>query len=281
MDLKTAIIDTIHYSDIFDYPLTLEELHERLLYITVTSSDLEKQLRDIPLIEEKGGFYFFKGRSALVDVRLKRQVASTKKLKKIRFGVLLLRLIPWIKLVGVTGSVAVNNALPDDDVDLLVISAPRRLWLSRLCATLVLDLFNLRRKKSDKLVDNKLCLNMFLTEDNLKLEEDIYNSYELIQLKPLWWKENTYKQLMDDNKWLFEYVPNYISAKPRSFVIKGGLFPLPFLTILDRWVYALQKRFMTIRGNETVQISAIQFHPHNTKLWILNEFYLRTRFNAR
>src|SRR3990167_740566 len=118
MSLKTAIIKTIHYSDIFDYPLKIEEISERLIGMKATPSQIKKSLSEIPGMATKSNYYFLKGREKLVDVRERREKISAQKLKKVQAGANLLRLVPWIKFVGVTGSVAAGNAANDDDIDL-------------------------------------------------------------------------------------------------------------------------------------------------------------------
>lgn len=275
--LAQSIINTLIYSDIFDFPLTLSEIHQRLLYFKCTSEQIETLIKGSPLIGQKAGYYFLGGREKIVDCRLHRTKISQDKLRKVNAGINLLRFVPWIKMVAVTGSLAVENAQLDADIDLLIVTNKNRLWVSRLLATVLLDVFGLRRKKGDKNTSDKICLNMFLDETRLVMtEKDIYSAYEIIQLKPIWWKENTYYDFMEANSWLLKTLPNFEFPPKREFYASSTLLPFPFLKSLEKFMYSLQYRNLSLRGNEFVSAHEIRFHPLNTRLWVLNEFNQRT-----
>jgi len=213
--MEKAILATLSYSDIFDYPLTKEEIWKWLIpggNLKSQISKLKIAAQNSKLVQEKNGFYILKGREKLVELRREREEWSRKKLKLAEKVAGILRLIPWVKLIGVTGALAMNNSKEDDDIDLLIITAKNRLWLTRLFSVLLVELTGKRRRPGDKVIKDKICLNMLLDESHLSIpekERDLFSAHEVCQMKPLWEKERTYQQFLKANQWSQEFLPNW------------------------------------------------------------------------
>jgi hypothetical protein len=157
-------------------------------------------------------FYFFPTRQQTVSKRLKREKLSGEKLKIANRVTNWLKLIPTIKMVAVTGALAMKNSTKNDDVDLLIVVSKDRLWLTRLLSVFLVELVAQRRRPGDKMVRNKICLNMFLDEAHLmvpKKEQDLFTAHEVSQLKPLWERENIYQKFINLNQWYQKYLPNW------------------------------------------------------------------------
>ncbi len=104
-----------------------------------------------------------------------------------------------------------DNVDRKDDIDLFIITKRNRLWTTRLFATIVVDLLGIRRKPGETDVRNKICLNMFMSEDALsipKQEQDLFAAHEVLQMKPLWEREGIYKKFLMKNKWVSKFLPN-------------------------------------------------------------------------
>jgi len=115
-------------------------------------------------------------------------------------------------MVAVTGNLAMDNAGQDDDIDFLIITTKKRLWLTRLLTNFLVELIANRRRPSDKEVKDKICLNMFLDENNLKIpikEQSLFTAHEICQLKPLWVKNQLYRRFIQENLWLQKFLPNW------------------------------------------------------------------------
>src|SRR3989344_4752299 len=126
--LKSAVQRTLAYARFFDFDLTLVELHYWLISPqTVSFRHLTSMIHDL--------------RSTLSPKRLRRQRASQRKLFLATRLAGILRLVPTINFVAVTGSLAVGNAKRTDDIDLLIITSPNTLWLTRLLVIPLLRLF--------------------------------------------------------------------------------------------------------------------------------------------
>ena len=211
--MKKEIISTLAYADIFDYPLKKEEIWRFLLSdIRYQILDVGKGLKELPEVSQKNNFYFLKEREHLVLLRKKRERWSKEKLKIVQKVTNWLKLIPTIKMVAVTGALAMENSNKNDDIDLLIITSKNRLWLTRFLTVILLELVAKRRHPADKEVKDKICLNMFLDEGHLevpKKEQDLFSSHEVCQLKVLWDKNGIYQKFLKANLWSKKFLPNW------------------------------------------------------------------------
>lgn len=210
--LQKAILKTLSYADVFDYPLTLTELHKFLIGTKASINDLAKALTEIKEVTQDGQFFFLKKRPKIVQIRQKRFGWSQNKLKIAQKVVKYLKLIPFIKMVAVTGNLAMNNAEQKDDIDLLIVTSQNRLWLTRLLTVFLMELVANRRRPKDQEVEDKICLNMFLAENYLqvpKKEQNLFSAHEVFQAKLLWERERAYQKFLKANQWAQKYLPNW------------------------------------------------------------------------
>ena len=110
-----------------------------------------------------------------------------------------------MRLVAVSGSLAVGAPTADADVDLFVVSTEGRLWLTRALTIGVVKLAS-RSAPARRVV---LCPNYVVTTGALELtERDLFTAHELAQLVPLAGPE-TYRAVLDENQWYRQYLPNH------------------------------------------------------------------------
>jgi len=212
--LQKAVVQTLAYADVFDYPLKKEEIFSFLLAKKAANRfELAKVLAQLgSQIDQSGCFYFLKGRKNLILIRKKREKWSQKKLKIAFRTARWLKLIPWVQMVAVTGGLSLKNASKDDDIDFLIVAKKNRLWLSRFFSVLLVELMGRRRRPQDKDFENKICLNMFLDGAHLALppkERDLFTAHEVIQLRPIWDRNQTYHKFIKANQWVKQFLPNW------------------------------------------------------------------------
>jgi hypothetical protein len=134
---------------------------------------------------------------------------SREKLESIKFKLLQLwifKLIPWVRLVALTGTRAMDNARADDDIDLMIITAANRLWLTRLLLTCLLFPW-LRRGKQ---IARRLCLNLWLDETALAITpQNLFTAHEICQAVPLYNQDKTYEKFIKANQWVKQYLANW------------------------------------------------------------------------
>ena len=208
---KKAILRTLAYADVFDYPLTAQEIYRFLIAKKrISNSFLKQDLKKLPQVSQKQSFYFLKNREKTVSLRKKREKWSREKLKIAKRVANWLKLIPTIKMVAVTGALAMNNSNKGDDIDLFIITSANRLWLSRGLIVTFLRLTGLYRRPNK--IKNKICPNMLLDERHLKIpkkEQDLFSAHEVCQLKLLWDRNKTYQRFIKENQWVNHFLPNW------------------------------------------------------------------------
>lgn len=216
LSAKKDVLGTLAYADIFGYPLTFSEVWQFLVAKKKTAKQVVQKTLNLMVKQKKlatdGQFYFFPTRRQIVSKRLIKEKLSIQKLKIANRVANWLRLIPTIKMVAVTGALAMKNSTKNDDIDLLIVAAKKRLWLTRLFSVFLVELVSQRRQPGDRMVRNKICLNMFLDEAHLmvpKKEQDLFTAHEVCQLKPLWERENIYQKFINQNQWYQKYLPNW------------------------------------------------------------------------
>ena len=247
------------------------------------SSKVEENLKRLvnkKRIKYKAPYYFLKNRGQIVDLRKKREKYSKEKIKLAKKIIKLLQFIPWIKMIGITGALAMNNSDKDDDIDLLIITGKNRLWLTRILIIAVLEILGKRRRPNDKKFKDKICLNMFLDKTALSLSKEkrnLFTSHEICQMKPIFNRGHTYERFLYKNKWVKDYLPNSIKGisevkSSNTSEVKGKKKKL--FDFLENLVYQLQLKYMkSKRTIEQVSPYFAFFHPQNmTKkvLWSHN-----------
>lgn len=230
-------------------------------------------------------YFFLNGKKELVNKRLKKEKQSLTYLRKAKILLQALKLIPSIKLVGISGGLALNNASKTDDIDLFIITSKGRLWLSRLLAIVILDLLGVRRKAKMNKVQTfgKLCLNILLEEDKLEQErKDIYVAHEVLQMKVLWQRDGVYSKYLSDNEWVFKFLPNWTTGEN----VQGKMYKVKFkkknhklyivnytFTLLEKLARKFQLTIMKPpTGMERIEDGALYFHPLDYRLKVLEEY---------
>lgn len=219
---QLAIIKVLKYFSFFNYPPSFEEIYTFLpqktsrIALKKAILNLERQKKIIS--SGKSGKYTLAQYSKTIS-NIKYQI-SKRKLNGWRFRIYikLLSLFPQIKLVGLSGSIAMMNADYEDDIDLFIITAKNRLFTGRLIALILAQLLALRRRRTtyhqrSLPIGNKdkVCLNLFFDESNLKIpkfKQTEYVAHEVLQMKPVIVKGNVYEQFLAANNWVFKIFPN-------------------------------------------------------------------------
>jgi len=209
-DLGEAILRTIAYADVFDYPLTSQEIHRYLIGHAAPISAVEEALAHTGRLRERLGsvspLWFLAGREELISVRQEREGFAARLWPAARRYSQCIAAVPFVRMVGLTGALAMNNVSgPGDDIDLLVIMQGGRIWLGRGLIVLLVRLARRQRVH--------LCPNYILSERTLELgERDLFTAHELVQMVPFV-ESSLYRRLLDTNAWLAGYLPN---ASPRA-----------------------------------------------------------------
>jgi len=279
-ELEQAILKTLIYSDLFDFPLRQTEIHKYLVSYKATITNLEEGLKKLirsHQVGEKDGYYYLAGREQSVPLRQNRADISRKKIEFAKKKLRILKWIPWLCFVGITGTVAVENANEEDDIDLLLIFQSNRMYLGRLLEYVLLTLIRHRRRAGQVKVRDLFCPNLYLSEAALGMKrQDLFTAHELVQIFPIWERKDTYARLLNANQWIKDYFPNYsLPVQKRIAPAKPAFF---LLTVLEhlvarlQWVYMLPKR-----KREIVTWDQLFFHPKDVRTTILSQYEERVQ----
>ncbi len=285
--IQQAIIQTLKYSDIFDYPLTEKEIYTYLIIShPVKIAEFKKVLTRLShkYIEYHSPFYCLTMRSEIIALRKNRREISKRKIRSAERTIKFLTKIPTISFIGLSGSLARENADLEADIDLFIITAKGRLWITRLFALCLLQLLGRRRRRNSTQAPNSICLNFFLEETALGFKgdhQDIYTAYELMQMKPIFDRNRSYQRLLYANQWISKFVGNYNPQSIYNFEVKKSLFQnivkagFYILEYPSRWL-----QFWIInrhRTSEMVDNHVAAFHPADYRLKVMQEFYIREK----
>jgi predicted nucleotidyltransferase len=281
---ERAILATIAYTDQFEHPLTRDELHQRLLHggsKKTFSLDLQSLLNQGLLEQEKNkhaeeAYLFLKGRKAICAVRRKREVCAHSKQHQVDQVIKFCKVIPWISAVYLTGSQAMLSAEPESDIDFMIVTQTRRMWLSRLLISIFAQLHGKRRSWNHE-EPGSWCFNLWLDEQHLAVEspkQDTYRAYELLQAKVLLDKANIHQALRTKNQWVTKILPQGIATASTLFlqretpaIVKELLSPV--LDLCDWVMWQLQHWYMKHhQTTEKVARGFAFFHPRDTQRMI-------------
>jgi len=260
-DIKKNILATLAYFDVFNYPLTQSEI---FLFLAKRYDHAFFSNAIISLVAEHAIYKFDNFYTLKNDISIaKRRSAGNKKAAELikvaeRVGNLLVK-FPYVRGIGISGSLSKNFADEQSDIDLFIITAGNRLWIART----LLHFF----KKMTFLVNKQhlFCMNYFIDEQGLEIvEKNIYTAIEVATLIPLE-GDTSFEKFYSANTWSRIYLPNncmrVASAKPvKNTVLKTVVEVLlnnRFGTFLDhrlmritanRWLKKTQQKKLNTRG---------------------------------
>jgi hypothetical protein len=277
---EAAILKTLLYSSLFDYPLKKEEIYNFLIGEKITKSDLPHILKSgkIP-IEFNKELYFPKGLRKLVAERYLREKISIGKLKKAKEIIKKLSLIPTIKLIGISGTLAMKNCRENDDIDIFIISEKGLAWTTRLLTATLLRLMGIYRDKNSKMHKDKICLNLVLDRNNMSFKsKDLFTAHEIVQLLPIFESDEMYGKFINANEWVKQFMPNVLTKNKADFHRNANLFNKLFIVIcklffLEKVSKILQLSYMKKSiTKERLEEGFIGLHPFDYKEHVLKKY---------
>jgi len=203
-NLSRAILHTVAYSDIFDYPLTAREIHRYLTGVQASLEEIVQVVGNHSIITRTGNYFTLPGREEIVSIRMQREEHSRElRPHAIRYGRILSSL-PYIRMVALTGSLAVMNVSKNEDFDYMLVTAPGRVWTARAFAVTI--------NRLTRLQGYTLCPNLIVSETALEWPlHDLYSARELYQMIPITGLD-VYRRLLAANRWAQDFLPNALSA---------------------------------------------------------------------
>ncbi len=259
---RNGFLAALCYYDVFQYPLTLEEAS--LFSPNNIQAGVAKIIADELILEKRiflfGDFYSLRNDPLILEKRLAGNKLAIPEIQKAKKIAQFLSWFPYMKCICISGSLSKDFAYKGSDVDFFIITKSNRLWLSRFFFTLFLKPATLLGYR------NWFCLNYFVDEDSLEIEEkNIYTATEIATLLPLY-GESVYERFMDENKWYRQFLPNFFKRQKTPLFNK-----IIFLRKMIEWMF-------NNRLGDFLEAKIFHFYRnrwHN--LWLKNK-YTKTGF---
>lgn len=243
---QEAVLRTLAYFDLFKYPLRLEEIH-RFLPVKMPMDALAaavQQLRNEERVFRFGDVYALHANPLLWQRRMAGNERAAGMLRKaFRIGRLLHR-FPFVRSVGISGSLSKDYADADSDIDFFIVTAPGRLWIARTLLHAWKKLMFLRGQQRD------YCMNYFIDSSALALDgRNIYTAVELRTLLPVTGARH-FNALQEANNWATGFLPQcsprYIAeGREREPAVKRCLefcMRSRLFNWLDNWCWSVTKK---------------------------------------
>ncbi|MBU2575860.1 hypothetical protein KKF64_02115 [Patescibacteria group bacterium] len=229
-ELGQLILSTLVYFDIFDYPLTLVEIHNLLLDLNGSQSpvkldEVRNTLDRSRFLEKricrKSGFFYLRGRDKILSSRHQRYIIAKRKFDYARKILDMLKHIPFTRAIFVCNSLAINNTKKTSDIDLIIVAKKHGVWLARLFSLILLSIMRIRPAFNEagrpvhKNMKDKICLSVFVDEDHLDFsslrmgKRDVDFMYWVSNFYPVYDERGLYRTFWNINQeWLKKSLVN-------------------------------------------------------------------------
>jgi hypothetical protein len=201
---ELAVLRSVTYAAMFDYPLTLEQLHASLIEVRADAGTVASWWRNSELlqatVDHRDGWYFPAGRGDLIPTRARREAISRALLDRDQAILSFVGAMPFVRMVALSGSLAHLNAEHSADLDLFVITAPRRVWSVTMALLVIARLCGWRKR---------MCLNYVISESALQVAPaDLFSANQIIHLRPLTGGA-LFSRFVDANPFVGRCYPNF------------------------------------------------------------------------
>ncbi len=231
------LLRALLYFDIFDYPLTQNEI-VRFSPVVVNSSceQLLESLVRQNIIFRFGDFYSIKNDPSLAERRQKGNALAEKRMRNARTYSRLVASFPFVRAVLLSGSISKGFMDEKSDIDYFIITDSQRMWIVRTALAVFRRVFLFNSHKN-------LCTNYLIDTQNLCIpDRNIFAAMELCTLKPMYGK-SVIEDFQSANRWIVSFLPNTqfekVEVMNRFFLLKGvieKILSFPFFNNLNDWL---------------------------------------------
>lgn len=204
------LFPVLKYSHSFSYPLTASEAWFWQIQSRFSQYKVDRYLADFPHLQ---GYYFLPGPKKLVKTRLTRRRSSRLKWSVAAVIVKKLIRIPSIEAIFITGALSMDNSPANDDIDIMIVTAPHTMWTTRFLVNIFLRALKVRRdphlpEHSSPRVKDKICDNLWVDSRHLNIfTHNLYQAHEILQAKCVFDRGGIQYAFLSQNAWVGEYLP--------------------------------------------------------------------------
>jgi len=280
INLDVSIILTLGYSAQFGQGLQKRKLYQRLIATSNNFHPTQEKFSSVLQILVKKGVVIKKNHvytlcghnKALDNILTLNQHRNWQEAQKV---VNFLEKFPWIQAIAVTGSLAMGKTHSQDDIDFMIVTDQKRLWLVRLLVTFY-TLWAGKKKTRGKLNQLGWCFNLWLEKNQLAMpmhKRSLYTAYELTQACWLLATKKVLSGILVKNRWFLTKMPlNHLNLDKVKLIKKQPVSNIQsicyhwLLDVLNFLAFCLQKLYMS--GHQTIELvtaGTAFFHPLDTK----------------
>jgi len=202
-ELQQNIVNILAYFDIFQYPLTHDDIRN---FITVRYSRavIDEQLQALTrqkIIYKLDEFYALENNIRLAERRRSGNKKAIAEFRRAATAARILFKFPFVDGLAISGSLSKNFADDSSDIDFFIITRPGRLWIARTLMHLFYKLAALAGRQ------RMFCMNYYIDGDALEIpEQNIFTAMEIATLVPMQGGDCVHK-FIAVNVWLKKYFP--------------------------------------------------------------------------
>ncbi|KKU98227.1 MAG: hypothetical protein UY28_C0005G0002 [Candidatus Amesbacteria bacterium GW2011_GWB1_48_13] len=261
---KSPVLLPLSYSAKFDYPLTAEEIWFWQINTEFSRAEIKKLINKWQM--KNGEYCYLPSLSRTVALRRRRRQYSRGKWTIARRIARSIARIPSVSAVFITGSLAMDNCKENDDIDLMIVTLPGTLWITRFFLFLYLFFKSLRRppylsEHSSPRVSDKICDNLYLDLDHLYIDPHpkpptypLYVAHEILQTVPVVDKHSVHHRFLLANPWV------------------GGYLPVAYRESLKKYKYIKLEK---LNAKWQTPIGKIVYIPVNLLFYLLQYLYMK------
>jgi glycosyltransferase involved in cell wall biosynthesis len=188
--LQSAIQKTLDYATMFQYPLTAEEVRERLFDVEIDESAFNSAISGMRIAADEQAF----------RVRALREQISDEAIHNAQSHLRTLAWMPFVRMIAFSGATAHRNMTDAEDLDLFMIVEDGKLWATFLICIVWAKLKGLRKR---------LCMNYLISDAALPVfEHDVFTAQQVASLKPIYGK-HVYDRFISMNPFVRRCFPNF------------------------------------------------------------------------
>ncbi len=234
--LQQQILNTIKYFDFQDLPLTAVEVWQFLiadkdLLVSNISRNFDinsdsdtnniyhqkfalsliyqelQSLVSSGQLKQSLGFFCLPQSTEKINRRLVNYRHGLKREKLIKRYIKFVRYLPFIRGVALGGSQAFGLNKPSSDIDLLIYTDHRFMFLARTILMFYFQIFGVRRHGLK--IANRFCLNHYISIiREVDVEKNLYKAVEYSRLRYLVYGQSIQAFQVVNKKWINFFLPN-------------------------------------------------------------------------
>jgi len=207
----------------------------------------------------KDGYLFANDDQSLASRREREEMSAAKLQSATSFAGLLNRLVPFVRTIAVTGSVAYGSAEKWDDIDLFVVTERKRLWLSTALMLLQIRLHKILKIRPAHLL--QFCMSYVhdeeaFADESRRSRTNALFARELLKAKPVAGSAR-YRKMLEENEWVSEYYSTSYLQKLKLLAGLNGIASSKganassrslFLEWGEAFAYLILSRYLRLRA---------------------------------